>query len=405
MSVGLRVVRGLLLDRLTRSSRHDIERVPTCRPGSPRPCAPIAAGETTARSEVVEAALARIAAADRAAQRVLRGAGRRGARRGRPARPRAGRGRGSRARCTAYRSRSRRRSTSPACVTTFGGRGNSHARPPPTPRSSAGCGRRARSIVGKTTMPEFGAFPYTESVARGITRNPWDRDPHPRRLQRRYGGRGGRRDGAGRHRAATAAARSGSRAPAAGCSGSSRSAAGSPPRPQPHLWWALGTAGPLTRSVLDSALVYDVIRGNVDGDLYRAGPSRVVRRGRRPRARAGCGSAGRRSRSTRGVRPDPVHVAARRTTPPGCSPTSATTSARSTRATPTRRWRSCRSSSPASAPRPTRSSTTTGSSGGPAQTYRLGAWVTPAGPRLGAARRPRRCRRRPTGSSTTSTCC
>ena len=29
-------------------------------------------------------------------------------------------------------------------------------------------------MIGKTTMPEFGAFPYTESVSRGITRNPWD---------------------------------------------------------------------------------------------------------------------------------------------------------------------------------------------------------------------------------------
>jgi amidase len=40
--------------------------------------------------------------------------------------------------------------------------------------------------------------------------------------------------------------------------------------PMPHLWWALGTTGPLTRSVLDSALVYDVIRGNTAGDRYTA---------------------------------------------------------------------------------------------------------------------------------------
>ena len=57
----------------------------------------------------------------------------------------------------------------------------------------------------------------------------------------------------------------------------------------------------------------------------------------------------------------------RRRTPRGCWPTSATTSSRSTRTTPTRRSRSCRSSSPASAPSPTRSSTTTGWSGGPAR--------------------------------------
>ena len=41
--------------------------------------------------------------------------------------------------------------------------------------------------------------------------------------------------------------------------------------PHPHLWWALGTAGPLTRTVLDSAIFYDAIRGNVPTDLYSAG--------------------------------------------------------------------------------------------------------------------------------------
>jgi amidase len=40
--------------------------------------------------------------------------------------------------------------------------------------------------------------------------------------------------------------------------------------PQPHLWYALGTSGPLTRTVRDSAVIYDVIRGNVPGDLYAA---------------------------------------------------------------------------------------------------------------------------------------
>ncbi|WP_246360670.1 amidase family protein, partial [Nocardioides massiliensis] len=59
------------------------------------------------------------------------------------------------------------------CVTTFGGRGN---------RTSAAedgeVVRRLRAagavIVGKTQMPEFGQWPFTESVAYGHTRNPWD---------------------------------------------------------------------------------------------------------------------------------------------------------------------------------------------------------------------------------------
>ena len=50
--------------------------------------------------------------------------------------------------------------------------------------------------------------------------------------------------------------------------------------PNPHLWWSLGTLGPLTRTVLDSALVYDVIRGNEDTDLYRARRHGQLRRGR-----------------------------------------------------------------------------------------------------------------------------
>jgi amidase len=80
--------------------------------------------------------------------------------------------------------------------------------------------------------------------------------------------------------------------------------------PQAHLWWALGTAGPLTRSVRDSAIVYDVIRGNVPGDRFRAdepgttftdavdAPFRPLRIGWSTKA------------VTLGVRPDAENVAA-----------------------------------------------------------------------------------------------
>ena len=58
-------------------------------------------------------------------------------------------------------------------VTTFGGRANV------TPAAAdAEVVRRLRAagavVVGKTNMPEFGQWPFTESVAHGITRNPWD---------------------------------------------------------------------------------------------------------------------------------------------------------------------------------------------------------------------------------------
>ena len=155
------------------------------------------------------------------------------------------------------------------CVTTFGGRGN---RTPVTADSEVVRRLRAAGavVVGKTAMPEFGAWPFTESVAHGVTRNPWSRGT------RRAGPAAAPRPRSPRGMvpvasAATAAGRSGSPRRAAACSGSSRSAAGSRSAPMEHLWWALGTVGPLARSVATAALVYDVVRGSRPSDLYRAG--------------------------------------------------------------------------------------------------------------------------------------
>ncbi len=154
------------------------------------------------------------------------------------------------------------------CVTTFGGRANS------TPvRADGEVVRRLRQagavIVGKTRMPEFGQWPFTESVDGGITRNPWDRGRTP----------GGSSGGTA---AAVAAGMvpvgiggdgGGSiRIPSACCGlyGLKPTRGRVTSDPVPHLWYALGTTGPLTRTVLDSALVYDVIRGNLGGDRYTA---------------------------------------------------------------------------------------------------------------------------------------
>ena len=120
-------------------------------------------------------------------------------------------------------------------------------------------------------------------------------------------------------------------------------------RPHPDLWTALGTVGPLTRSVLDTALVYDVIRGNEPTDRCDGTrPGDVVRRGgaagcgRRPSA--SCASAGPPSPPIPG---DDAGAGARRARSrrrPRCSRGWGTRSSRSTRATPTRPLRSCRSS-------------------------------------------------------------
>jgi len=84
--------------------------------------------------------------------------------------------------------------------------------------------------------------------------------------------------------------------------------------PHGHLWWALGTAGPLTRSVLDSALVYDVIHGALPGDRFRAGTQHApfvdaVDAPMKPLRIAWSTKA-----VTLGVKPAPEHVEAVRST-------------------------------------------------------------------------------------------
>jgi len=153
-------------------------------------------------------------------------------------------------------------------VTTFGGRAN-HT---PAAQDSEVV-RRLRDagavIIGKTSMPEFGQWPFTESVANGITRNPWD-------TSKSTGGSSGGTAAAvaaGLVPAAIGGDGGGSiRIPAACCGlfGLKPQRGRVSCAPHDHLWWALGTAGPLTRSVLDSALIYDVIHGSTNVDRFAA---------------------------------------------------------------------------------------------------------------------------------------
>src|SRR3954454_16678366 len=132
--------------------------------------------------------------------------------------------------------------------------------------ADAECVRRLRAagavVVGKTTMPELGLWPFSESITYGVTRNPWDTDRTP-------GGSSGGAAGAAAAAlapAAMAADGAGSiRIPAACCGlFGLKPQSGRVPR-APHdrdgsHWICFGA---LTRSVLDTAVMLDVI---ADGD-------------------------------------------------------------------------------------------------------------------------------------------
>src|SRR3954468_7912774 len=102
-------------------------------------------------------------------------------------------------------------------------------------------------IVGKTTMPELGLWPFTESITWGVTRNPWDTDRTP------GGSSGGSAGavGAGLVPAAVAADGAGSiRIPAACCGlFGLKPHAYRVPREQEDTHWIC--FGGLTRSVND----------------------------------------------------------------------------------------------------------------------------------------------------------
>jgi amidase len=197
------------------------------------------------------------------------------------------------------------------CVTTYGGRANS------TPAAAdSEVVRRLRAagavVVGKTAMPEFGSFPFTESEHTGYTLNPWDESRSP-------GGSSGGTAVAvatGMVPVGLGGDAGGSiRVPSAftGVYGLKPQRGRVTTAPQPHLWWALGVVGPLARSVADSALVYDVVRGNLPTDLYRAGgdESFASAAAREPgRLRVGWSL----EVPSAGVRLDPVHAQAVRDT-------------------------------------------------------------------------------------------
>ncbi|WP_280405345.1 amidase [Nocardia brasiliensis] len=197
-------------------------------------------------------------------------------------------------------------------VTSFGTRANTSPA-----QADAEVIRRLRAagaiIVGKTTMPEFGQWPFTESSTFGVTRNPWDRT-------RTTGGSSGGSAAAvaaGLVPVAMGSDGGGSiRIPSACCGlfGLKPQRGRVPVAPSDHLWLTLGVLGPLARGVLDAAIVFDVIRGNVPGARFTAPEPAVSfeQAVRQPGAPLRIGY------STKSVtplaKPDPEHVRAVRDT-------------------------------------------------------------------------------------------
>lgn len=193
-------------------------------------------------------------------------------------------------------------------VTGFGGAAN---RTPVGADSEAVRRLRAAGavVVGKTAMPEFGQWPFTESAAHGRTRNPWDTTRTP------GGSSGGSAAAvaAGLVGAALGGDGGGSiRIPAACCGlfGLKPQRGRVSTAPHPHLWYALGTVGPLTRSVRDAALLYDVLAGTTPIDRWSARPAATpwLEALETPPGRLRIGYAAR--SAVPGVRPDPEHVGA-----------------------------------------------------------------------------------------------
>jgi amidase len=119
--------------------------------------------------------------------------------------------------------------------------------------------------IGITNVPELMIFPWTTTAANGITRNPWD----PARTPGGSSGGSAAAVAAGLVAAATASDGGGSiRIPAACCGlvgmkPSRGRVSAAPGRPG---WLGLSSYGALARTVADSALLLDVMRGTVAGE-------------------------------------------------------------------------------------------------------------------------------------------
>ena len=123
-------------------------------------------------------------------------------------------------------------------------------------------------VIGKTNSPEFGQWPWTECSAFGATRNPWNTDYSP-------GGSSG---------GSAVAVSAGVVAAAVGSDGAGSvripaswtNLVGIKPQrgristwPDAESFNGITVYGPLARTVVDAALLLDVLAGNHPGDVHK----------------------------------------------------------------------------------------------------------------------------------------
>jgi amidase len=124
-------------------------------------------------------------------------------------------------------------------------------------------------IVGKTNLPELAIWPFTESEGWGMTRNPWDTTRSP------GGSSGGAAAAVASGMVGVAHASDGGgsiRIPAACCGlfGLKPQRGRVSLMPDAEHWYGLSVFGCVSRTVGDTALFLDIVRGAVDGDAHAA---------------------------------------------------------------------------------------------------------------------------------------
>ena len=129
-------------------------------------------------------------------------------------------------------------------------------------------------VIGVTRTPELMLWPFTETAQGGATRNPWDLDRSPGGSS----GGSGAAVAAGLVPAATASDGAGSiRIPAACCGlfGLKPQRGRVSTAPLREVWTGLSVYGFLTRTVADSALLYEVASGQPFVEAARAVPGKL----------------------------------------------------------------------------------------------------------------------------------